>query len=191
MLTTLDWMLTGAQCEWLLALLRHRFEVFSSSLVAFKWPDVEAALLDRPESLNSLYDMERTGGEPALVAYEESSGRLVFMDCSPESPSGRRSLVYDREAMALRLRKDVRPKGNVLDMAAAMGVEVLTEEQYRWLQSIGRFDTRTSSWLKTPESIRKLGGAIFGERRYDTVFISANSAHSFYRSRGFRSLLRV
>lgn len=184
-------MLTVGQRERLLNLLRRRFEVFSNSIVAVGWRKVEDALTDRPESLKSLHDMERTGGEPVLVAYDESSGRFVFMDCSPESPSGRRSLCYDREAMALRLKKGVRPKGNVLDMAAAMGVEVLTEEQYRWLQSLGRFDTRTSSWLKTPDKIRGLGGAIFGLRRYDTVFISANSAESFYSSRGFRAVLRV
>ncbi|MDW8063318.1 MAG: DUF4256 domain-containing protein [Candidatus Caldarchaeum sp.] len=148
--------------------------------------EVESVLKENYEKPSSLYEMERTGGEPALVAYDEEAGVLVFMDCPPESPTGHRELCYDREAMALRIKKGVRPKGNVVDMAAAMGVE-----QYRWLQAVGEFDTRTSSWLKTPENVRKHGGAIFAERRYNTVFVCANSAQSFYSSRGFRAVLKV
>ncbi|MCS7117274.1 MAG: DUF4256 domain-containing protein [Thaumarchaeota archaeon] len=184
-------MVSADHRERLLGLLKQRFDVYASRLHGLEWSHVEARLLNSPEKLVSLYEMEKTGGEPALVAYDESCDQLVFVDCAPESPSGRRSLCYDGEAMALRLKKGVRPKGNVVDMAAAMGVEVLTEEQYRWLQTIGEFDTRTSSWLKTPASVRKLGGALFGERRYNTVFVCANSAPSFYGSRGFRALLKV
>ncbi|MEM2095573.1 MAG: DUF4256 domain-containing protein [Candidatus Caldarchaeum sp.] len=183
--------LTRVQVDGLIELLRRRFGMWSGRLTGVEWARVEAVLRDNPEKLSSLYEMERTGGEPALVAYDESSGQFVFMDCSAESPSGRRSLCYDGEAMRLRLRKGVRPRGNVVDMAAEMGVEVLTEGQYRWLQTLAALDTRTSSWLKTPDKIRKLGGAVYGERRYDTVFIGANSAPSFYSSRGFRALLKV
>ncbi|MDW8360599.1 MAG: DUF4256 domain-containing protein [Candidatus Caldarchaeum sp.] len=179
-------MLSGKQREWLLKLLKQR-----SCLAGVEWVEVESVLKENYEKLSSLYEMERTGGEPALVAYDEEAGQLVFMDCSPESPAGRRGLCYDREAMALRIKKGVRPKGNVVDMAAEMGVEVLTEEQYRWLQTVGEFDTRTSSWLKTPENVRKHGGAIFAERRYNTVFVCANSAQSFYSSRGFRAVLKI
>ncbi|MEM4210404.1 MAG: DUF4256 domain-containing protein, partial [Candidatus Caldarchaeum sp.] len=167
--------LTRVQVDGLIELLRRRFGMWSGRLTGVEWARVEAVLRDSPEKLSSLYEMERTGGEPALVAYDESSGEFVFMDCSAESPSGRRSLCYDGEAMRLRLRKGVRPRGNVVDMAAEMGVEVLTEGQYRWLQTLAALDTRTSSWLKTPDKIRKLGGAVYGERRYDTVFIGANS----------------
>lgn len=175
----------------LLRRLRARFASSVEKLPGVEWSSVEAALRDDLEKLMALQEMERTGGEPALVTYDEASDQYVFMDCSPESPAGRRGLVYDRDALRLRLRSGVRPKGSVLEMAAAMGVEVMSEEQYRWLQQRGRFDTRTSSWLLTPESVRRLGGAIFGMRRYETVFVCANSAHSFYSSRGFRAVLRV
>jgi len=180
-----------ADLDELLKVFKARFGVWSDLLPGVEWGRVESVLRDNHDMVRSLLWMEKTGGEPALVAIDHDSGQFVFLDVSAESPSGLRSLCYDRESMMKRLRKGVRPKGNVLDMAAKMGVEVLTEEQYRWLQSIHPVDTKTSSWLLTPEKIRKLGGAIFGERRYDTVFISANSAHSFYSSRGFRALVKV
>ncbi|MEM1949999.1 MAG: DUF4256 domain-containing protein [Candidatus Caldarchaeum sp.] len=181
--------LTPAQVDGFLKLLRRRFEAWAPRLAGVDWALAEAALRGSPDKLFSLYEMERTGGGPCLVAYDESSDMFVFMDCAAESPPGRRGLCYDGDAM--RLRKGARPRGNVVDMAAEMGVEVLTEEQYRWLQTLVALDTRTSSWLKTPDRIRKLGGAVYGERRYDTVFIGANSAQSFYSSRGLRALLKV
>ena len=135
--------------------------------------------------------MERTGGEPDVVGHDEKTGEYVFVDCSPESPKGRRNVCYDREAQDEREKKGVYPEGNAIGMAAAMGVEILTEEQYRELQELGDFDTRTSSWVKTPTDIRRLGGAIFADRRYDHVFVFHNSAPSFYGVRGFRGSLRV
>jgi hypothetical protein len=175
--------------EGFLNVLRQRFEWACGRfpLDGVVWERVVDALRRERDKLTVLRRMEETGGEPCLVAYVDDE--YVFMDCSDESPKGRRNLCYDREAE--KLRKGVKPRGNVLDMAKSIGVEVLTEEQYRWLQSFSEFDLRTSSWLKTPEKIRKLGGAIYGQRRYDTVFIGANSAQSFYGSRGFRGLLRV
>ena len=135
--------------------------------------------------------MERTGGEPDVVCLDEKTGEFIFFDCSAETPEGRRNVVYDREAQDAREKKGVYPEGNIIDMAAAMGVEVLTEDQYRGLQKHGEFDTKTSSWVKTPAAIRKLGGAIFMDRRYDHVFVFHNSAPSFYSSRGFRGSIRV
>jgi len=175
--------------ERLLNILRQRFEWARERfpLDGVVWERVVDALQEERDKLTILRRMEETGGEPCLVAYVDDE--YVFMDCSADSPKGRRNLCYDREAE--KLRKGVKPRGNVFDMAKSMGVEVLTEEQYRWLQSFSEFDLRTSSWLKTPEKIRKLGGAIYGQRRYDTVFIGANSAQSFYGSRGFRGLLKV
>ncbi|GAB3891744.1 hypothetical protein GCM10028803_03870 [Larkinella knui] len=137
----------------------------------------------------SLNEMERTGGEPDVVGYDDSTGEFIFYDCSAESPKGRRSICYDRKA--LDARKDYKPETTAMDMAADMGIELLTEEQYRELQKIGNFDTKTSSWIRTPDSIRKLGGALFCDRRYDTVFVYHNGAESYYNSRAFRGLVRV
>ena len=142
-----------------------------------------------PNKLWSLQEMEQTGGEPDVVGQDKATGEYLFVDCSVESPSGRRSLCYDREA--LESRKEAKPRSSAADMASAMGIELLTEEQYRGLQKLGRFDLKTSSWVKTPASIRKLGGAIFCDRRYDTVFVYHNGAESYYAARGFRGLLKV
>jgi hypothetical protein len=153
------------------------------------WAKVQARLEAHPEKLWSLHEMERTGGEPDVVGYDKKTGEYIFYDCSAESPQGRRSLCYDREA--LESRKEYKPKDTAMDLAAAMGSELFTEEQYRELQKLGSFDTKTSSWLKTPAEIQKLGGAIFGDRRYDHVFVYHNGAESYYGSRGFRSSLKV
>jgi hypothetical protein len=153
------------------------------------WAVVKARLEANPEKLWSLNEMERTGGEPDVAGQDEITGETIFYDCSAESPAGRRSLCYDREA--LESRKEHKPESSALDMAAAMGIELLTEEQYRALQKLGEFDTKTSSWLRTPAEIRKLGGAIFGDRRYEHVFVYHNGADSYYGARGFRGWLRV
>ena len=153
------------------------------------WTAVQAKLEAYPEKLWSLAEMEKTGGEPDVVGHDEKPGEFVFYDCSAESPAGRRNVCYDREA--LEARKEFKPKDTAMDMAAAMGVEILTEEQYRALQKLGNFDTKTSSWLKTPSEIRKLGGAIFADRRYDHVFVYHNGADSYYGARAFRGSLRV
>ena len=150
---------------------------------------MQAKLEANADKLWSLSEMERTGGEPDVVACDKKTGEYIFYDCSEESPKGRRSLCYDREA--LESRKENKPKGSALDMAAAIGIDLLTEEQYRELQILGQFDTKTSSWVKTPSGIRKLGGALFCDRRYDTVFVYHNGAESYYASRGFRGSLRV
>ena len=150
---------------------------------------MQAKLEAIPEKLWSLHEMEETGGEPDVVAYDQKSGEYVFCDCSAESPKGRRSLCYDREA--LEARKEHKPENSAVDMAAAMGVELLAEEQYRELQKLGNFDSKTSSWVKTPFNIRKLGGALFCDRRYDAVFVYHNGAESYYAARGFRGSLRV
>ncbi len=181
--------LSPKQCEELLAVLKKRFEENMNRHPTFEWADVRARLEANPEKLWSLNEMEKTGGEPDVIGYDETTGEFIFCDCSIESPKGRRSLCYDREA--LTSRKKHKPENNVLDVAAAMGIELLTEEQYRALQKLGKFDTRTSSWLKTPADIRELGGAIFGDFRYGRVFVYHNSAESYYASRGFRGLLRV
>ena len=154
-----------------------------------EWPKVQARLEGNDEKLWSLSEMERTGGEPDVVGFDRSSGEFIFYDCSPESPNGRRSLCYDREALASR--KANKPKGNAIDMAAAMGVELLTEEQYRELQKLDQFDAKTSSWVKTPADIRKLGGALFCDRRFNTVFVYHNGAESYYAGRAFRGSLRI
>ena len=154
-----------------------------------EWAKVQAKLNTSAKSLWSLNEMERTGGEPDVVDHDKQTGEYVFCDCSAESPQGRRSVCYDREA--LEARKEHKPKNNAIDMAAALGIELLTEEQYRELQKLGNFDTKTSSWVKTPSDIRKLGGALFCDRRYDHVFVSHNGAQSYYGARGFRALLRV
>jgi len=153
------------------------------------WTEVQAKLEAIPEKLRSLHEMEQTGGEPDVVAYDQKTGEYVFCDCSAESPKGRRSLCYDREA--LEARKEHKPENSAVAMAAAMGIELLAEEQYRELQKLGNFDSKTSSWVKTPSNIRKLGGALFCDRRYDAVFVYHNGAESYYAARGFRGSLRV
>jgi hypothetical protein len=152
------------------------------------WAKVQAKLEANAGKLWSLNEMERTGGEPDVISHDKKTGKYVFYDCSAESPTGRRSLCYDREA--LQARKEHKPKNNVVDMAAAMGIELLTEEEYRELQKLGDFDAKTSSWVKTPSNIRKLGGALFCDRRFDTVFLYHNGAESYYGRRGFRGSLR-
>lgn len=148
-------------------------------------------LEENPEKIRSLHEMERTGGEPDVIGYDAKTDEYLFFDCSLESPKGRRNVCYDQKAQDEREKKGVYPAGNIIEMATSMGIEVLTEDQYRELQKLGEFDTKTSSWIKTPAEIRKLGGAIFADRRYEHVFIYHNSAPSFYSSRGFRGLLRV
>ncbi|MBS4027952.1 MAG: DUF4256 domain-containing protein [Ignavibacteriales bacterium] len=156
---------------------------------SIEWTKVEVKLKDNDEKLWSLNEMEKTGGEPDVVGYDKKTGEYIFYDCSAESPSGRRSFCYDREA--LNSRKEHKPKNSTMEIATEMGVEILTEEQYRELQKLGEFDTKTSSWVKTSSEIRELGGAIFCDRRYDTVFVYHNGAESYYAARGFRGLLRV
>ncbi len=173
----------------LLNLLKDRFEKNMNRHSGLDWAKVQARIETNPEKLWSLNEMERTGGEPDVVDYDKKTGEYIFYDCSVESPSGRRSFCYDGEA--LRKRKENKPKNNVMDMADEMGVELLTEEQYRKLQGLGNFDTKTQSWLKTPEDVRKLGGAIFADRRYNHVFVYHNGAESYYASRGFRGCLKV
>jgi hypothetical protein len=173
----------------LLDALKARFENNLDRHEGLAWADVQVKLEANPEKLWSLNEMERTGGEPDVVGFDQKTGEYIYFDCSAESPLDRRNVCYDREA--LESRKEHKPKDTAMDMAAAMGVEILTEEQYRELQRLGNFDTKTSSWLKTPSEIRKLGGAIFGDRRYDHVFIYHNGADSYYGARGFRGLLRV
>jgi hypothetical protein len=181
--------MTAKQREELLNTLKVRFEENMSRHRGLTWAGVEARLCNRNDKLQSLYEMEKTGGEPDIVGYDNSSGEYVFCDCSAESPNGRRSLCYDREA--LKSRKEHRPKSSAADMAAAMGIKLLTEGEYRSLQQLGQFDTKTSSWVETPSDIRKLGGAIFCDRRYGHVFVYHNGAESYYAARGFRGSLRV
>ncbi len=173
----------------LLTELRTRFEKNKSRHKGIKWDDVEAKLEAKPEKLWPLSEMERTGGEPDVVAFDKRSGEYIFYDCSAETPAGRRSLCYDRAAW--ESRKEHKPENNAVDVAAAMGVEILTEEEYRNLQKLGEFDLKTSSWVKTPAKIRDLGGALFCDRRYDHVFTFHNGADSYYAARGFRCSLRV
>jgi hypothetical protein len=181
--------LTQGQREQLLKTLKARFEKNLNRHKDIDWATVHAKLESNPDKLWSLNEMERTGGEPDVVGRDTKTGEYVFYDCSAESPQDRRSLCYDREA--LDSRKEHKPKDNALDVAAAMGLELLTEAQYRALQTLGNFDTKTSSWVKTPADIRKLGGALFCDRRYDTVFVYHNGADSYYAARGFRASLRV
>ena len=181
--------LSPEQREELLRALNARFEKYMNRHIGLEWAKVQAKLEANTEKLLSLNEMERTGGEPDVVGHDEKTGEYIFYDCSAESPKGRRNVCYDREA--LESRKEFRPKDTAMDMAAAMHVEILTEEQYQELQKLGNFDTKTSSWLKTPPEIRKLGGAIFGDRRYDHVFVYHNGAPSYYGVRGFRGSLRV
>lgn len=173
----------------LIKTLKDRFEKNTSRHNGLEWEKVQSRLEDNPEKLWSLNEMERTAGEPDVVGYDKKTDEYIFYDCSAESPKGRRSICYDREAMDSR--KEHKPENNAVDMATDMGIEILTEEQYRELQKLGKFDTKTSSWVKTPERIRKLGGAIFCDRRYDTVFVYHNGAESYYGVRGFRGVLRV
>ena len=173
----------------LLGALRVRFEKNINRHKGLEWAQVQAKLEASAEKLWSLSEMERTGGEPDVVGHDKKTGEYIFYDCAADSPKDRRSLCYDREA--LDSRKEHKPKDNAVDMAAAIGIELLTEEQYRELQKLGEFDTKTSSWVKTPSAIRKLGGALFCDRRFDTVFTYHNGAESYYAGRAFRGWLRV
>ena len=181
--------LLSAQSEELLKILKARFEKNMNRHKDLEWAKVQVKLENNLKKMWSLSEMERTGGEPDVVSFDKKTGEYIFYDCSMESPKGRRNVCYDREA--LMARKEFKPKDTALDMATAMGIEILTEEQYRELQKLGAFDTKTSSWLKTPISIRKLGGAIFADRRYDNVFVFHNGADSYYGVRGFRGELRI
>jgi hypothetical protein len=181
--------LSPKQREELLRELKARFEKNMNRHKCLKWAEVYAKLEANTEKLWSLNEVEKTGGEPDVVGQDKNTGEYFFYDCSAESPEGRRNVCYDREA--LESRKEPKPKNNAIDMAAAMGIELLTEEEYRDLQKLGNFDTKTSSWVKTPSEIRKLGGALFCDRRYDTVFVYHNGAESYYAARGFRGSLRV
>lgn len=181
--------LSSGQYEELLSLLKTRFEKNMNRHKGLEWAKVQAKLEANPEKLRSLHEMENSGGEPDVVGHDKKSGEYIFYDCSAESPAGRRSVCYDREA--LESRKEHKPKNNALDMAAAIGIEILSETEYRELQKLGEFDTKTSSWVKTPSNIRKLGGALFCDRRYDNVFVYHNGAESYYAARGFRGSLRA
>jgi hypothetical protein len=183
--------LTPEQGLELVKTLKIRFEENMDHHPGVDWPEIQARLEAHPGKLSSLHAMESTDGEPDVVGYDKSTGEFIFFDCSTESPKGRRSICYDGEAQAEREKKGVHPAGNAVDLAAAMGIELLNEDQYRALQKLGEFDTKTSSWIQTPTDIRELGGAIFADRRYDHVFVYHNSAPSFYAARGFRGSLRV
>jgi hypothetical protein len=181
--------LSVEQREELLKTLKVRFEKHMNRHPGLAWTQIQAKLEANSGKLWSLHEMERTGGEPDVVGYDETTGEYSFYDCSAESPKDRRNICYDREA--LDARKEFKPGDNAIDMTGAMGIEILTEKEYRALQELGDFDIKTSSWLKTPPEIRKLGGAIFGDRRYDHVFVYHNGASSYYGARGFRGALRV
>jgi uncharacterized protein DUF4256 len=182
-------MFSPKQQDELLRALKARFEKNMNRHKGLEWAKVQARLEANTEKLSALNEMERTGGEPDVVGFDKKTGEYIFYDCSAESPKGRRSFCYDREA--LESRKEHKPKNNAIDMAAAMGIELLTEEEYRTLQQLGDFDAKTSSWLKTPSDIRELGGAIFADFRYGNIFIYHNGAESYYAVRGFRGSLRV
>ena len=190
LITTFKKELSPEQRKELLKVLKIRFEKNMNRHKGLEWVKLQEKLEDNAEKLWSLNEMERTGGEPDVVGHEKKTGEYIFYDCSAESPKGRRKVCYDREGQETR-KHGVYPKGNAIDLAAAMGIELLTEEQYRKLQKLGNFDTKTSSWVKTPYDIRKLGGAIFADRRYNNVFVYHNSASSFYGVRAFRGSLRV
>ena len=181
--------LSPEQRQELLKTLKARFEKNIDRHRNLEWPKVQTRLEANPAKLWSIGEMERTGGEPDVVAQDKKTGEFIFYDCAEESPKGRRSICYDREA--LDARKENKPKDSAMDVAAAIGIELLTEEQYRELQKLGTFDTKTSSWIKTPDPVRKLGGALFCDRRYNTVFVYHNGAESYYAARGFRGSLRV
>lgn len=181
--------LPAQEQEALIAVLKARFEKHETRHKGVTWAEVEKRLRAKPEALSSLQQMEETGGEPDVVKYDKKTGEVVFFDCSAESPAGRRSFCYDREA--LDSRKENKPKNCAMDVVKAMGADLLNEEEYRFLQSLGHFDAKTSSWIATPAAIRKLGGALFADYRYDTVFVYHNGAESYYAARGFRVALRV
>ena len=182
--------LSSGQREELISTLKARFDKNMNRHKGLEWDKLQAKLDNGPrEKLRSLHEMERTGGEPDVIGLDNDTGEYIFYDCSTESPKGRRSICYDREA--LDSRKEFKPATNAIDMAEAMGIELLTEEQYRELQKLGNFDTKTSSWVKTPAEIRKLGGALYCDRRYDHVFVYHNGAESYYAVRGFRGSLRI
>lgn len=181
--------LPQAQLESLITQLKNRFNKNIARHKNIEWANVEARLKGEPGKMWSLNEMERTGGEPDVVGFDQKTGEYVFCDCSAESPKGRRSLCYDQEA--LDARKENKPKDSALGMAKSMGINLMTEEQYRKLQELGEFDTKTSSWVKTPSEIRKRGGAIFADRRYDTVFVYHNGADSYYAARGFRGVIQI
>lgn len=181
--------ITAKQKEALLSTLKQRFEKNKDRHKGMDWAKVQTKLEANAAKLWSLNEMENTGGEPDVVDFDKKTGEYIFFDCAAESPAGRRSFCYDRAA--LDSRKENKPKSSAMDMAAAMGVDLLTEEQYRYLQQLGSFDTKTSSWVKTPETIRQLGGALFCDRRYNTVFLYHNGAESYYAARGFRAALKV
>jgi hypothetical protein len=181
--------LSPEQREQLLGALKARFEKNMNRHKGLEWAKIQAKLEVNTEKLWSLNEMERTGGEPDVVGHDKKTGEYIFYDCSPESPGGRRSLCYDREA--LEARKEHKPKNNVIDLAADIGIELLSEEQYRDLQKLGKFDLKTSSWVQTPSDIRKLGGAIYADYRYGHVFVYHNGAESYYAARGFRGSLRI
>ncbi len=181
--------LSPEQTEALLGTLKARFEKNRNRHEGLEWAKVQAKLEANADKLWSLHEMEATGGEPDVVGFDDKTGEYIFYDCSAESPKGRRSLCYDDEALISR--KEHKPEDSAMNMAAAMGIELLTEEQYRDLQKLGNFDTKTSSWVTTPSAIRKLGGALFCDRRYNTVFLYHNGAESYYAARGFRGSLRV
>ncbi len=181
--------LTPEQSRKLLGILKARFEKNMSLHKGLEWGNVQARLEADPEKLWSLHEMERTGGEPDVVGHDKNKDEFIFYDCAEESPKGRRSLCYDRQA--LESRKENKPKGSAVDMADLMGIEILTEQQYRELQKLGSFDLKTSSWVKTPAEVRTLGGALFCDRRFNTVFLYHNGAESYYAARGFRGSLRV
>jgi hypothetical protein len=181
--------LPADQVEGLLKTLKARFEKNTNRHKGIKWDDVKAKLEGNTTKLWSLDEMERTGGEPDVIGFDKKTGEYIFYDCSAESPNGRRSLCYDDEA--LESRKEHKPAGSAIGMATEMGIEILTEEQYRELQQLGNFDTKTSSWVKTPDNIRKLGGAVFCDRRYDHIFLYHNGAESYYAARGFRGALKI
>lgn len=181
--------LSSEEREELLTILKTRFDKNMKRHKGIEWAKVQAKLEANSDKLWSLSEMETTGGEPDVVGHDKKTGEYIFYDCSPETPKGRRSICYDHEA--LESRKEHKPKNSAIEMAAAMGITMLTEEQYRELQELGEFDTKTSSWVKTPTEIRELGGALFCDRRYDHVFLYHNGAESYYAVRGFRGLLRV
>jgi hypothetical protein len=181
--------LSQKQADELLRALKARFEKNMNRHKGLEWAKVQSKLEANIDQLWSLNEMERTGGEPDVVGHDKRTGEYLFYDCSAESPKDRRSICYDAEA--LKARKENKPAANAVDMAASMGIDILTEEEYRELQKLGSFDTKTSSWVKTPSNIRKLGGALFCDRRYDTVFVYHNGAESYYAARGFRGALRI
>lgn len=181
--------LSESQSETLISILRTRFEKNANRHKGIKWADIQTKLEANPEKLWSLDEMEETGGEPDVVGFDKKTGEYIFFDCAAESPKGRRSICYDQQA--LESRKEHKPKDSAIAMADAMGIEILTEEQYRELQKLGEFDIKTSSWVQTPADIRKRGGALFCDRRYDTVFLYHNGAESYYAARGFRGCLKI